>query len=92
MQGFQFLPIDKTAFLTIQYLLNLIASNFPAAILHCALMYGGKLIWSSIPQDLMYLLYNLEQARHSPHGCTHARLHARIRSHLAVAAPCVVTV
>ena len=47
--GFQFLPVDKTTFLSIQYLLNLVSTNFPL-IRASALMYAGKVVWSSINQ------------------------------------------
>lgn len=58
--GFQFLPVDRSTFLTIQYLVNLVQSQFPQ-VEAAAVMYDSKLIWSGINQDDMFWLYYLEQ-------------------------------
>jgi hypothetical protein len=65
IHGIQFLPVDKTAFLTVQYLVNLISAAFPI-VKASSLMYNGKLIWSSITQEEMFLLYSLDQEAHFP--------------------------
>jgi len=65
IHGFQFLPVDRTTFLTIQYVINLVASTFPA-IESIAVTFGGKLIYSSIQQEDVFLLYSLEQEATAP--------------------------
>jgi len=58
--GFQFLPVDKATFLTIQYLVNTVRSQLPL-VQASAVMFNGQLIWSGINQDDMFLLYLLDQ-------------------------------
>jgi hypothetical protein len=74
--GFQFLPVDKPTFLSVQYLINTVQTQFnqllmsssksnnskcTSSIASVACMYSGKLIWSGLNQDDMFLLYNLDQ-------------------------------
>ncbi len=61
IHGFQFLPVDKATFLTIQYLVNLVTATYPGVVRASALMYNSKLIWSGLNQEDMFLLYSLEQ-------------------------------
>ncbi len=60
VQGFRFLPVDRSSFLTIQFLLASISAQFPN-IKTGAVMYASKLIWSGFAQEDMYRLYGIEQ-------------------------------
>ena len=52
IDGFQFLPVDKTTFLTIQFLISHVQCNFPQ-VHHMGVLSEGKLIYSSIQGDDM---------------------------------------
>eukprot|EP00455_Lapot_gusevi_P005608 TRINITY_DN12406_c0_g1_i3.p1 TRINITY_DN12406_c0_g1~~TRINITY_DN12406_c0_g1_i3.p1 ORF type:complete len:497 (+),score=115.53 TRINITY_DN12406_c0_g1_i3:65-1492(+) len=58
--GFQFFPVDKATYLSIQYIVNLLNTTFPS-LLNTAIMYDSKLIWTGIEQTDMRVLYNLQQ-------------------------------
>mmetsp|Transcript_1187 Transcript_1187/g.1692 ORF Transcript_1187/g.1692 Transcript_1187/m.1692 type:complete len:583 (+) Transcript_1187:70-1818(+) len=60
IRGFNFMPVNRNAFLMTQYIINVLSSAFPS-IASCAVMYDRKLIWSGLEQDDMFFLYLLDQ-------------------------------
>ncbi len=58
--GFRFFAVDRTTYLTLQYLSNRITSEFPTMHSMCV-MYNGKLIWSGLSQTDMRVLYTNNQ-------------------------------
>mmetsp|Transcript_13129 Transcript_13129/g.20822 ORF Transcript_13129/g.20822 Transcript_13129/m.20822 type:complete len:843 (-) Transcript_13129:31-2559(-) len=64
IRGFNFMPVTRPTFLTIQYIVNIIISSFPF-VSQCALIHSKKLIWSGIDQEDMFFLYLLDQAPHT---------------------------
>ena len=60
IRGFNFMPVNKTAFLLIQYINNSVRANFPR-ILASAVMCNKQLIWSGLQQEDMFFIYLLAQ-------------------------------
>lgn len=58
--GFRFFAVDRTTYLTLQYLSNIVCSAYPALHSLCV-MYHGKLIWSGMEQKDMRVLYTNNQ-------------------------------
>ena len=58
--GFRFFAVDRTTYLTLQYLNNIVQSEFIKLHSLCV-MYSGKLIWSGLDQDDMRVLYTNNQ-------------------------------
>jgi vacuolar fusion protein CCZ1, animal type len=60
LDGLQFLPVDKISFLSVQYVVSTIRSEFPC-VQGMALLYDRDLLWSDLGQEDMLLLYTLHQ-------------------------------
>jgi len=62
--GFRFFPVDRTTYLGIQYLSNLVEAEFPN--LHSlTIMFNQLLIWSGLDQEDMRVLYTINQEKNS---------------------------
>ncbi|ETO27213.1 hypothetical protein RFI_09919 [Reticulomyxa filosa] len=59
-KGFRFFAVDRTTYLTLQYLNYQVQSEFPMLHSLCV-MYNGKLIWSGLSQEDMRALYTNNQ-------------------------------
>jgi hypothetical protein len=55
--GIHFLPLDKTTFLRIQCFINAVEEHFPA-IKYTAFLYNDLLVWSSLAQVDIRILYS----------------------------------
>ena len=75
--GFRFFAVDRTTYLTLQYLNNSVMSEYPQ--LHSlSVMYNGKLIWSGISQEDMRVLYASNQEPFSAYIYTFMAKHQAI--------------
>ena len=54
--GVSFLPVDKVNFLRVQSFANLVETTFPC-IHHTCFLYNDQLLWTTIDQDDMRILY-----------------------------------
>jgi hypothetical protein len=93
IHGFQFLPVDRVSFLTIQYIMGLLMRNFhtngqgSGVIKNAALLYNSKLIYSGLHSEIMFLLYSLDQVSEMKGG-GRRQLPCEQFSHLAVSCSC----
>jgi len=55
--GIHFLPLDKTTFLRIQCFINAVEEKFPA-VKYTAFLYNNLLVWSSLAQVDIRILYS----------------------------------
>jgi len=65
IEGFRFLSVDRTPFLTVQFLLASISAQYPC-VKAGAVLYDSKLVWSGLTQECAECLYIISQERLHP--------------------------
>jgi len=62
--GFRFFPVDRSTYLSVQYLSNCITGKFPQ-IHSLSVIYSNRLLWSGLPQSAIRVLYTINQESNS---------------------------
>lgn len=64
INGFRFFPVDRSTYLSVQFLANCVSGQFPQ--LHSlSVMYSNRLLWSGLPQNAIRVLYTVNQEMNS---------------------------
>lgn len=61
INGFQFMPLDKSCFMQVQHVLSAISAYSPSLIESVSCIYNHKLLYAGLNNDDMMVLYNMEQ-------------------------------
>eukprot|EP00937_MAST-01D_sp_MAST-1D-sp2_P006291 g6291.t1 len=63
LDGFHFFPVDRAAYLSVQYFVSMLHARFASHVAGMAFLFDGHVVWSNVDQPSMRLVYKFLRIR-----------------------------